>query len=324
MTFLAYQSPDLVSVATVRERAAFERDILSGLGQAQKSIPCKYFYDAIGSALFEQITVLDEYYPTRSEIEILTDHAGDIASRTLPDCVLLEFGSGSSTKTELLLAACPMITRYIPIDVSVTAMAEAKARLAAVFPALKVEPILADFTAAVSLPAGVADAPKLGFFPGSTIGNFSHDAAVDLLALFRSVLGSGSRLIVGADLRKAPDVLVRAYDDAAGVTKAFNLNLLTRINRELSGTFDLARFQHLATYDEVSGRIDMFLVSAVAQSVRVSGQTFQFAAGERIHTEVSQKYAIGEFQDLARRAGWQVGALWTDSKQYFSVHEFYC
>jgi dimethylhistidine N-methyltransferase len=312
------------AVEAVAERAAFERDILSGLGQAQKSIACKYFYDAIGSALFEQITVLDEYYPTRSEIEILTDHAGDIASRTHRDCVLVEFGSGSSTKTELLLAACPMITRYIPIDVSETALAAAKTRLATVFPALTVEPVLADFTSAVSLPADVASVPKLGFFPGSTIGNFSHEAAVELLALFRSVLGPNSRLIVGADLRKAPNVLVRAYDDAAGVTGAFNLNLLTRINRELGGTFDLARFQHLATYDEVSGRIDMFLLSTVAQTVRVSGQIFHFAADERIHTEVSQKYAVGEFQDLARRAGWQVGALWTDAKQYFSVHEFYC
>lgn len=318
------QSLTAMQVEAARERAAFERDILSGLGQAPKSIPCKYFYDAIGSALFEQITFLDEYYPTRSEIEILTDHAGDIASRTGIGCVLVEFGSGSSTKTELLLAACPMITRYIPIDVSETALSIAKTRLATVFPALKAEPVLGDFTATVSLPADTAQAPKLGFFPGSTIGNFSHEAAVDLLALFRAVLGPNSRLIVGADLRKAPDVLVRAYDDAAGVTAAFNLNLLTRINRELNGTFDLARFAHLATYDETSGRIDMFLVSAVAQSVCVSGQTFYFAAGERIHTEVSQKYGVGEFQDLARRAGWRVGTLWTDSKQYFSVHEFYC
>lgn len=318
------QSQSKLALEADLDQAAFQRDILTGMGQAQKSIPCKYFYDAIGSALFEKITLLEEYYPTRSEIEILADHVGDIASRTRADCVLVEFGSGSSTKTELLLAACPFITRYIPIDVSETAMAAAKVRLANIFPALRVEPILADFTAAVSLPPDVAQAPKLGFFPGSTIGNFSHEAAVDLLALFRTVLGRNSRLIVGADLRKAHDVLVRAYDDALGVTAAFNLNLLTRINRKLNGTFDLTRFRHQATYDTVSGRVDMYLVSAVAQSVCVRGQTFHFAAGERIHTEVSQKYDVAEFQDLARRAGWQVGAHWVDERQYFSVHEFHC
>jgi len=303
---------------------SFAADIHAGLAANQKSIPCKYFYDAVGSALFERITTLDEYYPTRSEIEILTRHAGDIASHTVEATVLVEFGSGSSTKTELVLAACPTITHYIPIDVSETAMAAAKLRLADVFPALHVEPILTDFTAPVNLPSSVATRPKLGFFPGSTIGNFSHEAAVELLGHFQTVLGPKSRLIVGADLRKAPDILVRAYDDAAGVTAAFNLNLLTRINRELSGTFDLNKFRHLTTYDESTGRIDMYLVSTVDQSVRVSEQTIHFKADERIHTEVSQKYNVDEFQALARRAGWRVGALWTDSRHYFSVHEFEC
>jgi dimethylhistidine N-methyltransferase len=306
------------------EQRAFEADILSGLAQSAKSIPCKYFYDAAGSALFEQITTLDEYYPTRSEIEILQRHAADIASRTQDETVLVEFGSGSSIKTELLLQACPAITCYLPIDVSETSLADAKLRLEQVFPRLRVEPLLADFTAAISLPGDLARRPKLGFFPGSTIGNFSHEAAVELLGRFRTVLGPASRLVVGADLRKSPDILVRAYDDAKGVTAAFNLNLLTRINSELNGTFDLARFRHLATYDAVSGRIDMYLVSTEQQTVRVSEQTFEFKAGERIHTEVSQKYEVSEFQNLALRAGWQSSAHWTDSNGYFSVHEFQC
>jgi dimethylhistidine N-methyltransferase len=307
---------------TAPDQLAFEADILAGLAQNQKTIPCKYFYDAAGSALFEQITTLDEYYPTRSEVEILTRYAKDIASRTLDDTVLVEFGSGSSLKTELLLSACPAITRYIPIDVSETSLAEAKYRLEQIFPSLRVEPLLADFTAEISLPAAITPQPKLGFFPGSTIGNFSHDAAVELLGRFRTILGNNSRLIVGTDLRKSPDILIRAYDDAKGVTAAFNLNLLIRINRELNGGFDLKQFRHLATYDAITGRIDMYLVSTRQQSVCVSGQIFEFKAGERIHTEVSQKYDAMEFQELAQRAGWQVGALWMDSKRYFSVHEF--
>jgi dimethylhistidine N-methyltransferase len=317
-------SPTAPTLKSDPERLAFEADILSGLAHTQKSIPCKYFYDAVGSELFEQITTLDEYYPTRSEIEILTHHASNIATRTLNNTALVEFGSGSSIKTELLLAACPAITRYLPIDVSETSLTAAKLRLERMFPGLRVEPMLADFTAAISLPTDIGTLPKLGFFPGSTIGNFSHDAAVALLGRFRTVLGSHSRLIVGADLRKSSDILVRAYDDAAGVTAAFNLNLLTRINNELHGTFDLTQFRHLATYDEATGRIDMYLVSAIQQSVRVCGQTFEFKSGERIHTEVSQKYHVAEFQTLAQRAGWHVATHWTDSKNYFSVHEFHC
>jgi dimethylhistidine N-methyltransferase len=305
-------------------KSTFKADIIAGLAQNPKTVPCKYFYDEAGSILFEKITTLDEYYPTRCEIEILTRYAGDIATRTRDDTVLVEFGSGSSLKTELLLAACPTITRYLPIDVSETSLAGAKQRLESVFSSLRVEPVLADFTADMSLPAEMDGRPKLGFFPGSTIGNFSNDAAVKLLERFRTILGVGSRLIVGADLKKSSDVLVRAYDDSLGVTAAFNLNLLTRINNELSGNFDLAQFRHSATYDDVSGRIDMYLVSVRAQSVQVAGQAFDFNAGERIHTEVSQKYDALEFQDLARRAGWQIGQLWTDSKRYFSVHEFYC
>ena len=303
---------------------SFESDILTGLGQPQKSIPCQYFYDEAGSALFEQITELPEYYPTRTEISILKSCAGAISAKATPGTVLVEFGSGSSLKTDIVLAACPAIQRYVPIDVSETSLALAKARLKHAFPRLRVEPVLGDFTDAVTLPAEVEPLPKLGFFPGSTIGNFGHEAAVVLLAGFRDLLGSGSRLVLGADLRKSPEILVPAYNDAAGVTAAFNLNLLVRINRELGGTFDLERFEHRATYDVEAGRIDMWLVSTVRQTVCLRGTQFEFAAGERIHTEISQKYGIAELQGLAARAGWASSAVWTDADRLFSVHAFDC
>jgi dimethylhistidine N-methyltransferase len=308
--------------AIQRVKPAFEADILTGLGQPLKTIPCRYFYDAIGSALFEEITELPEYYPTRTELSILTSCATAIAQKTTPGTVLVEFGSGSSVKTDILLAACPAITQYVPIDVSGSSLASAVARLARAFPQLQVEPVLGDFTAVVTLPAIAASMPKLGFFPGSTIGNFGHEAAVTLLAGFRNLLGTGSRLIIGADLRKSPHILIPAYNDAAGVTAAFNLNLLVRINRDLGGTFNLASFEHLATYDEDAGRIDMWLVSKAAQTVRVAEHVFQFEVGERIHTEISQKYGIAELQSLAARAGWRASAVWTDADELFCVQEF--
>lgn len=306
------------------EPSNFELDIRAGLSTREKSIPCQYFYDAAGSALFEQITELPEYYPARTEVAILNSCAGDIAARTREGAVLVEFGSGSSVKTGILLAACPMIGRYVPIDVSDTALAGAKVRLEALFPQLKVEPVFADFSAGVELPLDVRSLPKLGFFPGSTIGNFSHEAAVRLLSGFRKMLGSGSRLIVGADLRKSPELLIPAYNDAAGVTAAFNLNLLVRVNRELGANFDVSKFEHLATYTALTGRIDMYLVSKSAQTAMIGGQEFQFANGERIHTEISQKYDIAEMQGLAERAGWISRAVWTDAANLFSVHEFDC
>lgn len=314
-----FSSPEAIAAP---ERSIFETEIIAGLSKPQKSIPCQYFYDAAGSALFEKITVLQEYYPTRTEIAILHACVAEIAARTPMGSVLVEFGSGSSTKTDILLAACPAITRYVPIDVSPTALSEAKTRLKSQFPLLSVEPILGDFAAGVALPGDIQGLPKLGFFPGSTIGNFTDDQAIALLSRFRALLGQSSRLIVGADLRKSANVLVAAYDDSDGVTAAFNLNLLARINRELAGTFNLSKFQHLATYDIEAGRIDMFLVSMADQTITVAGTPFQFVKGEKIHTEISQKYTVDAMQDLGRRAGWQVAAVWTDPAQLFSVHEF--
>lgn len=303
------------------EQKQFEADVCAGLASARKSLPCQYFYDERGSQLFEQITGLAEYYPTRTEIGILQAHADAIASRVREGTVLVEFGSGSSLKTDLLLAACPAITHYVPIDVSPTMLEGAKSRLERKFPRLAVEPVLGDFAGRLVLPDHLSARPKLGFFPGSTIGNFSHDDAVRLLSRFRQLLGPGARLIVGADLRKSPDILIPAYNDAAGVTAAFNLNLLARINRELSGTFDVGAFRHEATYDAAAGRVEMWLVSTRAQTATCAGRSFSFAAGERIHTEISQKYGIDEFRDLARSAGWQPGAVWTDAAGLFSLHE---
>jgi dimethylhistidine N-methyltransferase len=303
------------------ETARFAADIRDGLSKAQKTIPCHYFYDQVGSELFEQITQLDEYYPTRTEAEILQSCVGEIAAGVVEGTVLVEFGSGSSVKTDSVLAACPAIQIYVPIDVSATMLEGAKARLEAKFPALTVSPVFGDFARPLALPSHLAGRPKLGFFPGSTIGNYGHEPAVELLAGFRALLGDGSRLIVGADLRKSPNILIPAYNDAAGVTAAFNLNLLVRINRELGGTFDLGGFRHDATYDVEAGRIDMWLVSTREQTVIAAGRAVHFSEGERIHTEISQKYSVEELHGIASRAGWMAGAVWTDPEQLFSVHE---
>jgi dimethylhistidine N-methyltransferase len=302
-------------------RSRLERDVLAGLSRPQKSLPCQYFYDASGSQLFEEITSTDEYYPTRTEIAILKACGGEIAGRTAPDTALVEFGSGSSVKTGILLDAAPALRCYVPIDVSPSIMEQAIDRLRTERPQLEITPVIADFATDVVLPPVLNGRPRLGFFAGSTIGNFGHEAAVGLLARFRALLGPASRLILGADLRKAPSIVVPAYNDARGLTARFNLNLLVRINRELGGTFDLHQFEHLATYDIEAGRIDMWLVSRRDQVSIVAGRRFTFAAGERIHTEVSQKYSVEEMQGLARRAGWQPIAVWIDPGSLFSVHE---
>jgi dimethylhistidine N-methyltransferase len=299
----------------------FSRAVLDGLAQTQRALPCRFFYDAAGSALFEEITRLPEYYPTRTEAAILAACADEIATATPAGSVLVEFGSGSSRKTELLLAALPSLAAYVPIDVSPDALAEAAARLAGRFPGLRVLPVEGDFLAPIDLPPDLADRPRLGFFPGSTIGNFSPDEACDLLRGMTRSLGPEGRLVVGVDLRKDPETLVRAYDDAAGVTAQFNLNLLARANRELGATFDIASFAHEAVFNAVESRIEMHLVSRRAQTVEVLGHRFRFAEGERIHTENSYKYGVAKFRALAAQAGWQPRRVWTDPAELFSVHE---
>jgi dimethylhistidine N-methyltransferase len=233
---------------------------------------------------------------------------------------MIEFGSGSSVKTELLLDQLSSLAAYVPIDISPTALALAEARLARRRPQLRVVSLLGDFTETIALPSELEDVAKVGFFPGSTIGNFAPDEARVLLGKMAEALGRDGRLVIGVDLEKDRDVLLRAYDDAAGVTAAFNLNLLARANRELNARFDLAAFAHRALYDEEAGRIEMHLESRTSQRVSVLGRVFEFGAGERIHTENSHKYTVAGFQSLAAEAGWRAEQVWLDPERLFSVH----
>jgi dimethylhistidine N-methyltransferase len=295
--------------------------IIDGLLQPQKTLPCRYFYDARGSALFEKITPLPEYYATRTETKILTCCVEEIAAHTPPGSILVEFGSGSSRKSEILLAALPSLAAYVPIDVSPSVLDEACARLSARFAGLRLFPKVGDFTDSITWPAALAKRPRIGFFPGSTIGNFAPDQACDLLQAMARTLGPGARLVIGVDLVKDTARLVAAYDDAAGVTAEFNLNLLVRLNREMGATFDLTQFRHQAVYNTQLGRIEMYLVSRREQSVQIGSHRVHFAEGERIHTENSYKYTVAQFQSLAQRAGWQPRQVWTDAQLLFSVHE---
>jgi dimethylhistidine N-methyltransferase len=301
------------------EPSQFERDVLAGLSGRPKRLPPKYFYDEEGSRLFEAITELPEYYPTRCEIAILSGHAPEIA-RLLPEpTALVEFGSGSSRKTRILLDAAPAIAAYVPVDISTQMLAEEAVALRRAYPRLQVLPVAADFTQPFHLPSALAGIERTGFFPGSTIGNFEPHEAAAFLRHARQMLGIGAVLIIGIDLIKDARVLNAAYDDAAGVTAKFNLNLLTRINRELDGDFDLATFSHAAFYNSERKRIEMHLASCKRQKVRVAGRTIEFRAGETIHTENSYKYTVQGFGALARGSGFRPLAAWSDPQGYFSV-----
>jgi len=299
--------------------AAFAHDVVAGLSGKPKRLSPKYFYDETGSQLFEQITQLPEYYPTRCELSILQRHAADIARLIPADAAMIEFGSGSTRKARMLLEAAPAITAYVPVDISSEMLMQEARELKRDFPRLAVCPVEADFTGPFRLPRAVASRPRLGFFPGSTIGNFEpHDAAA-FLRHAASMLGGGSTLIIGIDLVKDAKVLNAAYDDAAGVTARFNLNLLARINRELNASFDLESFSHQAFYNTERRRIEMHLASCKRQRVRVAGRSFDFRAGETIHTENSYKYTRESFGAMARGSGWTPVAAWSDLQGYFSV-----
>ena len=297
----------------------FRRDVLAGLRAPQKTLPCKYFYDAAGSALFEEITRLDAYYPTRTETAILESHGDEMAALVGPRARIVEYGSGSSEKTRLLLDRLDGPAAYVPIDISEGHLLEAAGALRAQYPGLPIVPVAADYTAPFHLP----DTPgrrTVVFFPGSTIGNFEPAAAVPFLAGMARVAGPGGGLVVGVDLRKDAAVLARAYDDEEGVTAAFNLNLLVRINRELGADFDLAGFAHRAVWNGALGRVEMHLVSRTDQQVHVGGERVDFRAGETIHTENSYKYTVAGFGEIAAQAGFQPVQVWTDAAAYFSVH----
>ncbi len=303
------------------ERDAFVRAVIDGLSRPQKSLPCRYFYDARGSALFEQITDLPEYYPTRTETRILTAHAREMMNGVSADSVLVEFGSGSSRKTELLLRELPDNAAYVPIDVSPDALTEATARLTQRFPHLDIRPLLGDFSELSRLPNDFKTRPKIGFFPGSTIGNLAPAEASRLLLRFKSLLSAEGRLLIGIDLKKDTATLERAYNDSSGVTADFNLNLLARINREIEPAFDLKSFRHAARYNAREGRIEMHLVSRSDQRFEIRGHRFTMRSGESIHTENSYKYSVEQFQTLARCSGWSPARVWQDSEAQFSVHE---
>ncbi|MDQ8699460.1 L-histidine N(alpha)-methyltransferase [Hyphomicrobium sp. LHD-15] len=303
------------------QRDAFVRAVVDGLSRPQKSLPCRYFYDARGSALFEKITELAEYYPTRTETGILTTYAREMMDGTSSDSVLVEFGSGSSRKTELLLRELPDHAAYVPIDVSTDALAAATARIARRFPRLDIRPMLGDFSELSRLPNDFKTRQKIGFFPGSTIGNLAPAEASRLLLRFKSLLSAEGRLLIGIDLKKDKATLESAYNDSLGVTADFNLNLLAHINREIEPVFDLESFRHAAHYNAREGRIEMHLVSRRDQRFEISGHRFTMRAGESIHTENSYKYSVEQFQTLARCSGWTPVRVWEDSEALFSVHE---
>lgn len=295
---------------------AFRVDVLEGLSGAAKAIPARWFYDHRGSELFEAITALPEYYPTRVERGILSAAAGEIAALTGQGRTVVEFGSGSSAKTPLLLSAV-VPTAYVPIDISGEFLRASSARLASQFPDLAIVPVEGDFTQPLALP--VAPTPRLGFFPGSTLGNLQAPAAVDLLRTMAETLGPDSQLLIGLDRIKDPAVLVPAYDDAAGVTAAFNLNLLHRINRELRGKIPVEAFRHQAVWNDFESRIEMHLVATRPVRFTVEGRAFTMEAGETIHTENSLKYAPREARQLLRAGGWSPMAEWTDPDDAFAV-----
>jgi dimethylhistidine N-methyltransferase len=305
------------------DEAAFETDVLAGLSATPKRVPAKYFYDAVGSQLFERITELPEYYPTRTEMQILRDHGADIAKQIAPGSALVEFGSGSSKKARILLAAAPPLAAYVPVDICGEMVEQEAAELRPDFPQLKVLPVTADICFPFDLPAEAKAAPaRVGFFPGSTIGNFEPHEAAAFLRNAAKILGPGATLIVGVDLIKPAEVLNAAYNDKAGVTAQFNLNLLTRINRELGGTFNLDSFEHHAFFNRERNRIEMHLASLKRQKVKVAGECFDFRAGETIHTESSYKYSVESLGALARGVGWMPAAAWTDPRKYFSIQAF--
>ncbi|WP_374406077.1 L-histidine N(alpha)-methyltransferase [Pelagerythrobacter sp.] len=297
---------------------AFRADVLEGLRQPQKAIPARWLYDDAGSQLFEDITQVEEYYPTRAETEILRTRGGEFADAIGPGRAVVEFGSGSSVKTPLLLEAIEPAA-YVPLDIAGDFLRAAAEDLSAKFPGLPVHPVEADFMREVALPDAAAATPKLGFFPGSTIGNMVPRTAVDLLRTMRATLGAGSMLLIGMDLIKDPAVLEAAYDDAAGVTAEFNLNLARRINRELGGTIPVDKLRHIARWNDDFARIEMHLEAQTDMRFEVAGESFALAKGETIHTENSHKFSRRSSNALLLAGEWTPVKRWKDAEGRFSL-----
>ena len=298
---------------------ALRDEVLAGLRAERKVLHPKLFYDAAGAALFERITTLDEYYLTRAELAILRAHVGEIAALAGPGCALVEYGSGAGVKVRLLLDALEAPAAYVPIDISREQLARVAAELAGAYPGVAVRPVCADYTAPVHIPDLPRRARRVAFFPGSTIGNFHPAEAAAFLRRVRRAVAADGALVLGVDRRKDARVLEAAYDDREGVTAAFNLNLLARLNRELGADFDAARFRHRALWNDAASRVEMHLESAEAQVVRVAGEPVAFARGETIWTESSYKYDRPRLDRLVAEGGFELARLWTDPDERFWV-----
>ena len=306
-----------------RDATGVAAEALAGLTAPRKTLPAKLFYDAEGCRLFELITRLDEYYVTRTEMALLGDVAGAVAD-FVPGGALVEYGASREDKAAILLRAFAAggrpLRSYVPVDVAAAALAALAERMARSHPGVQVTPVAADFMEAIELPETACARPRLGFFPGSTIGNLEPVAAAAFLSRARHTLGADAHFLVGVDLRKDPKVLEAAYDDRQGVTAAFNRNLLVRLNREAAADFDLEAFAHRAVWNDAESRIEMHLVSLRPQTVQLAGRTIGFAAGETIHTENSYKHTVGGFAAMAGAGGWAPLRVWTDKAKLFSLH----
>lgn len=316
--------PPLSSVSFIDLQPAvglFLDDVLAGLGRSPKALSPKYFYDARGCELFEAICELPEYYPTRTELALMRDHAADMAAQLGKGGLLIEFGSGASVKTEVLLQTL-LPAAYVPVDIATDALQASMARLAKAFPQLPIIAVCADYMQPLRVPEleRIKASRRVIYFPGSTIGNLAPAEAQQFLVRAHELAGKDGAMLIGVDLKKDAAVLHAAYNDAQGITAEFNLNLLRRINRELAADFDLDQFRHVAFYNVAAGRIEMHLESLRTQTVTVSGRAFVFGAGERMHTENSCKYSIAEFQRLAQASGFRPAQVWVDAGRLFAVH----
>ncbi|WP_129793587.1 L-histidine N(alpha)-methyltransferase [Sphingosinicella sp. CPCC 101087] len=308
---------DAVSTIT-KVDPAFRADVLAGLAAPIRAIPARWFYDRRGSELFEEITRLPEYYPTRTETALLEQYSGDVAALAGTGDAVVELGSGSSAKTPILLRAVEPCA-YVPIDISGDFLRDSAEALRTEFPGLPIHPVEADFMHSIPIPEAVADARKLGFFPGSTVGNMVPGTAVDLLRRLKQSLGCGAFLLIGMDRIKDIETLIRAYDDSAGITAQFNLNLLHRINEELDGDIPVHRFRHRARWDEAHSRIEMHLEAVEDVAFTVGGERFSMRAGETVHTENSHKYGPRDARLLLLASGWRVVREWTDPAESFAI-----
>jgi len=297
----------------------FRQDVIAGLSMGSKTLSCRWLYDERGSELFEQITQLEEYYPTRVETGILRANAAEIAAFIGKGATLIEYGAGAGIKTEILIAALEAPRLYVPVDISGDFLDQAVISLRHRFPKIRIWPIVADFTEDFEIPAGIPLKARSAFFPGSTIGNLDFAETVSFLRRVHRHVGRRGTAVIGADLTKDIKTLLAAYDDRQGVTAAFNLNLLARINRELEGDFRLERFAHEARWNGVNSAVEMHLVSLDAQTVVVDGQSFDFAAGESIQTETSRKYNVHTVSAIVESAGWYIEEMWTEPRQNFGV-----